>query len=61
MRATMPCDPTQIKLIGKIVDVRDGNSWCYMTIHDGTGSIEIKHFLDDTDWVSGSPGNPVTQ
>jgi hypothetical protein len=36
-------------VIGKIVNVRDANMTLTLTITDGTGMLDVDHFLNDSD------------
>jgi hypothetical protein len=39
----------QVTVIGKIVNVRDANMTLTLTITDGTGTVDVDHFLNDSD------------
>jgi hypothetical protein len=39
----------QVTVIGKIVSVRDANMTLTLTITDGTGTVDVDHFLNDSD------------
>jgi hypothetical protein len=39
----------QVTVIGKIVNVRDAAMTLTLTITDGTGTVDVDHFLNDSD------------
>ncbi|WIA08267.1 hypothetical protein OEZ85_007710 [Tetradesmus obliquus] len=40
---------TNVTVIGKILSVRDANMTLTLTITDGTGTVDVDHFLSDSD------------
>ena len=41
----------QVRVVGRLMDIRDELSFCLFVVHDGTGSMQFQYYFSGENWI----------